>query len=139
MIQDLVREFHETYGVPVAESPGVPPTDRVKLRLELILEEVHELMAACGLDIDWQIASIRYYLKESGNLSVHLPSVADALTDIAYVVEGAALEFGLDSQACLKEVHRSNMSKLGEDGKPIYRADGKVLKGPSFTPPDFGL
>jgi len=62
--------------------------------------------------------------------------VADALTDLLYVIYGMGHSFGLDLQKCFDEVHRSNMSKLDEDGKPIYREDGKILKGPSYTPPN---
>ncbi len=62
--------------------------------------------------------------------------VADALTDILYVTYGAGHAFGIDLDACFREVQRSNMSKLGEDGKPIYREDGKILKGPDYSEPD---
>ena len=61
--------------------------------------------------------------------------IADALTDILYVTYGAGNAFGIDLDTCFTEVHRSNMSKLGIDGKPIYREDGKVLKGRGYTPP----
>ena len=63
-------------------------------------------------------------------------AVADALTDILYVTYGAGHAFGIDLDKCFTEVQRSNMSKLGEDGKPIYREDGKVMKGPNFSEPD---
>lgn len=62
--------------------------------------------------------------------------IADALADLVYVVYGTAVEYGINMQPISDEVHRSNMSKLGEDGKAIHRVDGKVLKGPNFTPPD---
>ena len=62
--------------------------------------------------------------------------IADALTYLLYVVYGAGHSFGIDLDECFQEVHSSNMSKLGEDGRPIYREDGKVLKGPSFFEPD---
>ena len=65
-----------------------------------------------------------------------LVDVADALTDLLVVIYGAGHAFGIDLDSCFAEVHRSNMSKLGEDGKPIYREDGKVLKGPNFSEPD---
>ena len=112
---DRVREFHETFGVPVLPSPCIP-ADRVKMRLEILDEERRELDEALEAD--------------------DLIEVADALTDMAYLIYGTALEFGIDLNACFAEVHRSNMSKLGADGKPIYREDGKVLKGPSYSPPD---
>src|SRR6056300_1010291 len=62
--------------------------------------------------------------------------VSDALTDLLVVIYGAGHAFGIDLDQCFLEVHRSNMSKLGEDGKPIYREDGKVLKGPNYSPPN---
>jgi predicted HAD superfamily Cof-like phosphohydrolase len=69
-------------------------------------------------------------------LDNNLVEVADALTDLLYVVYGAGHAYGIDLDKCFDEVHRSNMSKLGLDGKPIYRGDGKVLKGPNFFQPD---
>ena len=72
----------------------------------------------------------------SFNASGSLVDIADALSDILYVVYGAGHAFGIDLDKCFDEVHRSNMSKLGEDGKPIYRDDGKVLKGKNFQEPN---
>ena len=62
--------------------------------------------------------------------------IADALTDILYVVYGAGHAFGIDLDECFNEVHRSNMTKLGEDGRPLYREDGKVMKGPNYEDPN---
>src|SRR5690349_21359929 len=112
---DFVREFHETYGCPMRETPTLDVPE-APMRLALIDEEVSELHKAV----------------EAGDLV----EVADALADIAYVVYGAALTFGVDLDAVLTEVHRSNMSKLAADGRPIYRADGKILKGPNFFRPN---
>lgn len=113
---DMVREFHDTFGHPVANTPGLIDRDRALLRYRLIAEELEELHQAI-IDDD-------------------LVEIADALTDLKYVVEGAAIEWGVPLDDCFAEVHSSNMSKLGEDGKPIHRADGKVLKGPNFWEPD---
>src|SRR5687768_11386360 len=113
---EMVREFHEAFGVANPDKPGFPGNDVRNLRLDLIDEEVGEL-----------------YEAES---EIDLVGVADALTDIAYVVYGMALQYGIDLDACFKEVHASNMSKLGADGKPIYREDGKVLKGPNYFKPN---
>lgn len=113
---DMVREFHDTFGHPVADAPGPIPDDRAWLRYDLIAEELGELFQAIT-DGD-------------------MVEIADALTDLKYVVEGASLEWGIPLDDCLSEVHASNMSKLGEDGKPIYRDDGKILKGPNFWEPD---
>lgn len=114
---EKVKEFMLTYGQNVNENPTMIDYETAKLRLNLIYEEYLELEEAI--------------LDEK-----NLVSVADALTDILYVTYGAGLAFGIDLDKCFKEVHRSNMSKLGSDGKPIYREDGKVLKGPNYTPPD---
>ena len=65
-----------------------------------------------------------------------LVAYVDAVCDLIYVLAGSLVSFGVDLDKCFAEVHRSNMSKLGEDGKPIVREDGKILKGPNFTPPD---
>ena len=90
--------------------------DQVELRLALIEEEVGELAEAA----------------RAGDLV----GVADALADIVYVAYGTAHVYGIDLDAVLDEVHASNMTKLGADGRPIRRADGKVLKGPDYRPPD---
>jgi predicted HAD superfamily Cof-like phosphohydrolase len=113
---ELVKEFHRTFGVPELSSAGFPDNKRRALRLELIEEEFHELLDAEDED--------------------NLVEVADALSDLSYVIAGMALEYGIDLDACVNEVHRSNMSKLGADGRPIYRDDGKVIKGPNYSPPD---
>lgn len=109
-------EFHTTYGVDVRWSPGIPSESRRKLRVELIREEAEEFKDAVEAE--------------------DLIEIADALADLLYVTYGAALEFGIPIDEVFDEVHRSNMSKLGEDGKPILRGDGKILKGPNFFLPD---
>ena len=113
---DKVRDFMKTFGQEVKTSPELPDDETSKLRLELIAEELGELEEAIA--------------------NKDLVEIADALTDILYVTYGAGHAFGLDLDACFREVQRSNMSKLGEDGKPIYREDGKVLKGPNYFKPD---
>jgi predicted HAD superfamily Cof-like phosphohydrolase len=122
---DLVREFHEAFGV---ETPDFPSTELCNLRVSLIDEESGELNRALKI----------MALKKLGTGVVDKALVLDALCDLQYVLDGAFLVFGLDDvkDAAMKEVHRSNMSKLGEDGKPLYRADGKVLKGPNYQPPN---
>lgn len=114
---DKVHEFHEAFGVNVEKNPIIPDKDRCELRQNIIQEEVDELKAA------W----------ESGDLV----EVADALADIHYLVMGTVLEFGLQDKypEIFTEVHRSNMSKLDEKGKPLYRADGKVIKSDLYTAP----
>ena len=113
---ELAGQFMKSFGQEVLTKPTLPDPNLAKLRLELIREEVEELNVGIeGMDI---------------------VEIADALTDILYVVYGAGHAFGIDLDACYSEVHRSNMSKLGEDGKPIYREDGKILKGPDYFHPN---
>lgn len=127
-----VVEFHEAFGAPIAWSPSIPDFERRKLRVKLLLEEVMEFAEASGVEISCCPEVCQDPLSEGLNLT----DAADALADIRYVTDGAALEWGIPLEKCLAEVHRSNMSKLGADGRPILRADGKVLKGPNFTLPD---
>lgn len=114
--QHLVRQFHESFRVPVADRPTLLSRNRLLLRMTLILEEVNELMQA-------------------ENRS-DLCRIADALGDIMVVVLGTAVEHGIDMEPILQAIHRSNMSKLDEHGKPITRPDGKILKGPNFREPE---
>ena len=106
---NLVEEFMTTFGQEVKIKAEWPNEDVCDLRVDLISEEFDELREAI-------------YTKEGT-----LVDVADALTDLLVVIYGAGHAFGIDLDSCFAEVHRSNMSKLGEDGKPIYREDGKVL------------
>ena len=111
-----VKKFMEAFGQEVKDKPELPEDKIVNLRIELIAEELEELWDACE--------------------QKDIVEIADALTDILYVTYGAGHAFGIDLDACFNEVQRSNMSKLGEDGKPIYREDGKILKGPNYSEPD---
>lgn len=113
----MVREFHEKFGHKVSSSAAIPEEAGLRnLRLSLIQEERDELLVA----------------SEEGDIV----GVADALSDLLYVIYGMGHVYGIDLDRCFAEVHRSNMSKLGEDGRPIIRGDGKILKGPSYSPPD---
>lgn len=139
-----VREFHEKFNHPIHEAPHIPDAKTVKLRLALILEEFTELSEACVGDtaagerllhaLGQSMEAVRAL--ESEDLNVDVVEVADALTDINYVTYGAGHCFGVDLDACMAEVQRANMSKLGPDGKPIYNEHGKIMKGPAYTPPD---
>lgn len=114
---ELVSDFHTTFcPEQLEEKPTLPSIALFNLRKNLILEETNELIEA--------------YLQGD------IVEIADALTDLLYVVYGAGLAFGIDLDACFQEVHDSNMSKLDSDGKVIRREDGKVLKGPNFRKPD---
>lgn len=116
---DRVKIFHETYGLPVKSAPDISDEKTNALRINLLAEEVEELKEALANN--------------------DMVEVLDALTDIQYVLDGAYLSFGLQhlKEPAFAEVQRSNMSKLGEDGKPVVREeDGKILKGPNYTPPN---
>lgn len=131
---ERVREFHETFGHPVSETPVVPDDGRVMLRLELIREEFAELLEASGFkDAAHEIRAV--YLNPDEDYSPDIVGIADALGDLDYVVNGSALEHGIPLPEVTAEIHRSNMTKLGPDGKPIYREDGKILKGKDYEPP----
>lgn len=137
---EQVKEFHEVFGHPVGEKPEVPHDDRLVLRVALILEEAMELADAMGFSTDDTKDAINYMLNRIGpkvyDDEIDIVAVADALGDLDYVVNGAALECGINLPAVTTEVHRSNMTKLGPDGKPIYREDGKILKGEGYEPPN---
>ena len=112
-----VAEFHRAFNLPMQQLPSTDiEDDLAKLRIALLEEEVGEFVTA----------------SEKSDLI----GIADALADIAYVVYGTALTYGIDLDSVLREVHRSNMSKLGSDGKPLIREDGKVLKSERYFPPD---
>lgn len=111
-----VEEFHKTFGHEIEESPSWPTPEVLDLRVDLIEEELEEL--------------------KEGLSHGSFVEVADALTDLLYVIYGMGHTFGIDLDSCFEEVHSSNMSKLGADGKPIYREDGKVLKGPNYRKPN---
>jgi predicted HAD superfamily Cof-like phosphohydrolase len=124
----VVREFHEAFRLPAPDQPPLrPDPDLVRLRARLIREEFEEVMDELGVlavsrDPERILKSLRNLLKE--------------LSDLRYVTEGCAVSLGLPMAEAYAEVHRSNMSKLGPDGQPLYRQDGKVLKGPNYTEAD---
>jgi predicted HAD superfamily Cof-like phosphohydrolase len=111
-----VKTFMETFGQMVKIKPQFPDEKTMQLRCDLIKEELNEL--------------------EHAMKTKNLKEVADALTDILYVTYGAGYAYGIDLDKCFKEVQRANMSKLGEDGKPIYNEKGKVMKGPNYLAPN---
>ena len=111
-----VKTFMNTYGQDVKEKAEFPENKIVQLRIDLIEEELNELKEAIK--------------------NKDIVEVADALTDILYVTYGAGHSFGVNLDECFDEVQRSNMSKLGEDGRPIYNDSGKVMKGPNYFAPN---
>jgi predicted HAD superfamily Cof-like phosphohydrolase len=114
---DQVKEFHNAFGVRNEEKPVIPITEVWHLRGKLLDEELEEYGEACE--------------------SQDMIGIADALADQLYILLGTIQAHGLQDkmEEIFDEVHRSNMSKLGDDGKPVYRADGKVLKGLNYSPP----
>jgi predicted HAD superfamily Cof-like phosphohydrolase len=137
-LRKQVGEFHNANDQPILTRPQVPSDERVRLRLRLIAEEFFELLAAAGDDLGLLATSPEAFreLITCVPLKVNLPEFADALADLDYVIEGTRLEFGIDGGPIAQEVHRSNMSKLGADGLPVRREDGKILKGHLYSPPD---
>jgi len=113
---DRVVEFMKTFGQEVKTSPEFPSEDITGLRRDLIIEELTELQEAVD--------------------AKDIVEVADALTDLLYVIYGAGAAFGIDLDACFQEVHASNMSKLMPDGTVLRREDGKILKSPNYFVPD---
>mgnify|MGYP001246230212 CR=1 FL=1 len=113
---ESVKKFMETFGQEVKSEASFPKDKIIRLRLDLIREELSELKDALE----------KKDIKE----------VADALTDILYVTYGAGHAFGINLDKCFEEVQNSNMSKLGSDGKPIYNEQGKVMKGPDYFKPN---
>mgnify|MGYP000583749863 FL=1 len=111
-----VGHFMKTFGQEIKNKPGLSTEKINKLRVSLINEELEEFKKA---------------IKNND-----LKEVADALTDILYVTYGAGHAFGINLDKCFDEVQQSNMSKLGDDGKPIYNNKGKVMKGPNYFKPD---
>ncbi len=115
-----VKDFHEKFNIPVGDYPDYISPERQKLRIDILQEEVNELEKAMS--------------------EMNMVEIADGVVDCIYILFGTAVEYGFHNylKAMFHEVHRSNMSKLGIDGKPIYREDGKVLKEPGYSPPDLG-
>ena len=111
-----VKKFMETFGQMVRTKPQFPDEKTMRLRYDLIKEELNELELAMK--------------------SKNLKEIADALADILYVTYGAGYAYGINLDKCFKEVQRANMSKLGNDGKPIYNDKGKVMKGPNYLAPN---
>ena len=113
---DDVKKFMKVFGQQVKTKPQFPDEKTMRLRFDLIKEELNEL--------------------EQAMKTKNLKEIADALTDILYVTYGAGCAYGIDLDKCFKEVQRANMSKLGKDGKPIYNEKGKVMKGPNYSEPN---
>jgi len=151
-IVQCVKAFHLLYKMPILR-PSEAQEDfshitpeRLAMRFKLIVEEFDELCEAMDIKVDMKFS----YLNEDEEWAPakdcveavmetenrDLPQVADACVDLCYVIVGFCLEMGIDFHAVLEEVQASNMTKMGDDGEPILREDGKVLKGPSYVEAD---
>lgn len=113
----MVEEFHRAFGHPVNETSLFKNEKFIDLRWRLIREEMEELLTEVF----------------KPNIT---PNLIKEIADLQYVLDGLCVSLGIDKDEAVRRVHESNMSKLGEDGKPIYREDGKVLKGPHYKEPD---
>lgn len=113
---EKVKQFMEAFGQEVPARATFPDEETMQLRLKLIAEEVSEFAESVQEE--------------------DLVNASKELADILYVVYGAGLAMGINLDQVFNDVHNSNMSKLGADGKPVYREDGKVIKGPNYTKPD---
>lgn len=111
----MVKAFHSAFNLPAASKPTLVEEQRSVLRQALLDEEVDELREAVA--------------------NRNVVEIADALADIVYIAYGTAIEHGINLDVVVAEVHHSNMKKLGPDGKPIYREDGKVIKPEGWQPP----
>ena len=115
---EAVQLFHKTFNAPVGVKPQLIKSERFYLRSELMREENEEYLEACE--------------------EADLVEVADALGDMLYILCGTIIEHGMQHkiEEVFNEIHRSNMNKLDENGKPIFRTDGKILKGKDYSKPD---
>ena len=113
---EMVDEFNRAFGIQTRETPGLPSGDIEALRSELIREEYEE----------WKLAA------EDGDIV----EMARELADIVYVVYGAALAYGINLDAVISAIHQANMRKLGPDGRPVWREDGKLMKPKGWVPAD---
>ena len=124
--EDIVQEFHSKFNHPIDEQWT---SSLLELRLKLIREESGEVME--------EFVDMLMDLERGKPVSTaQKANLLKELCDLQYVLSGAAVSLGLDIQTAFIRVHNSNLSKLGEDGKPVYREDGKVIKGPNYKPPN---
>ena len=140
-VSEAVKDFHTKFSIRKAH-----PTDSqaMRFRMKLIAEEFLEVIQAAGFGFNGtEVSEWRFIpgpcfppgLEEASRGAVNA-NLLKELADLAYVIYGTAEALGWDLDEAIKRVHASNMSKIGADGKPIYRSDGKVLKGPTYKEPD---
>lgn len=132
-IGEMVKEFHKAFNLTVNEELTTIDYDELQLAYDLIEEEFEELWESCfiaGINEDTGYTDIRQQKPYLDHVEV-----ADALADIVYTCFGMATRLGIDLDSVVKEVHRSNMTKLDNKGKPVYNESGKVIKSENFEPP----
>lgn len=156
---DLVRQFHETFKHPVSKFLDVSDAKLRRLRVQLVLNELAELAQALGVPVELEVKPVSPVQARDENPKdimngmlkrewvapvelcystgqVDIVETADALGDLDVVVNGGFLAFGMPAGLIAHAIHISNMSKLDNDGNPIYDANGKIVKGPNFKEPD---
>ncbi len=148
---ELVKEFHRVFGHAIEGAPLTPDVKVMKFRTRFLLEEISELILALGgrwtgsqhlgraVELIERARDQVLAAKDYEFNNVDLVEVADALGDLDYITNGAALVFGIPLPEVTAEIHRSNMTKLGTDGKPIYNDEGKVIKGPNYETPQLEM
>lgn len=159
-LNEQVMAFHKMYGASIRKKAEQNLSDvsdeEIAMRINLVAEEFREWLDAFGVDYHLEFIQKEEVFDDSGSRyeiigsaeripaewvpsfrnKINEVEVADASADMKYVLEGSDITFGIPSVLISQEVHCSNMTKLGEDGLPIYREDGKVLKGPYYTKPN---
>jgi predicted HAD superfamily Cof-like phosphohydrolase len=136
--RDMVREFHAAFGAPVndGEPSAALPDDRLRMRYRLVAEEFAELTGAVfGTAARAVVERAVDTVVDQPTDGADLVQIADATSDLRYVLHGMELECGIPGEV-FTTIHASNMAKLGPEGRPNRRADGKVLKPAGWTPPD---
>lgn len=126
---EKVREFHEVFGMKDPEEIVIPGDKIQRLRFALILEELKELVEEFGYKFTWDLEKVE-------DKDIIIGNVAKEMADLLYVVYGAAANFGIPIDDVFEEVHSSNLSKLDDNGKPIFRDDGKIMKSHNYRPAD---
>lgn len=127
----MVRDFHKAFGHPVDNKTLLSDLLFREFRISLIEEELEELKTHHRALEDLELDTTQ----SEGITTYHKAEILDALCDILYVTYGFAIACGLDIDKAFERVHKSNMSKLGSDGKPVYRQDGKIMKSSNYIPP----
>ena len=127
-LMEDVAQFKEAHGHELPDKLEVPEFKRMELLSNLVKEEFREVMES--------IYPLWDHPKDDGRMEVDPVNLAKELADLVYVTVGMAIECGIPLDKVWDEVHKSNMSKIGPDGKFVIREDGKILKGPNYKAPD---